>query len=157
LCRAIKSRNGLFWVIASSTRYTSKTIDDDKRTSQDLCGCLRQPTGVKHYVHKIEPIRYWQGLDVLARPNQCRCLSPSFLLHPLDFIRPEEAKCLAFFPGMDLGIDVKLAVLDNTIAELKRYHDIVAMDQHAAAILESGGLRDIPTTPLHAKPAQSLS
>ena len=34
--------------------------------------------------------------------------------HPLDFIRLGEAKCLVFFPGMDLGIDVKLAMLENT-------------------------------------------
>jgi hypothetical protein len=89
----------------------------------------------------------------------CRAfaIEPSFLLHPLDFIGAGEVRDLAFFPGMNLGLDVKLAVLDSTIAELKRNHDIVAMDEHAAAIIESGGLREVPTTPLQSEPAQSFS
>ena len=123
------------------------------------CPLLRTPFHPSYliYVTRYSPAAarlYAKTAFTLCRVFE---IEPSFLLHPLDFIGAGEVKGLAFFPGMDLGIDVKLAVLDNTIAELKRYHDIVAMDQHAAAILQSGGLRDIPTTPLHAKPAQSLS
>jgi peptidoglycan/xylan/chitin deacetylase (PgdA/CDA1 family) len=123
------------------------------------CPLLRTPFHPSYliYVARFSPA----VARLYARTGFTLChafaIEPSFLLHPLDFIGAGEVKSLAFFPGMDLGIDQKLAVLESTIAELKRHHDIVAMDEHAAAILKNGGLREIPTTTLQAQPAQSLS
>lgn len=61
--------------------------------------------------------------------------APSFLLHPLDLIGPEQAPELAFFPGMDLGVAHKQAVFDRVIGEIRRWFTPVAMNQYAGHVL----------------------
>lgn len=57
-------------------------------------------------------------------------VTPSFLLHPLDFIGPSEAPELAFFPGMDLVLERKLAVADSAIRAIQEKFSAVPMSQH---------------------------
>jgi peptidoglycan/xylan/chitin deacetylase (PgdA/CDA1 family) len=59
-------------------------------------------------------------------------VSPSFLLHPLDFLGPDEAPELAFFPGMKMSAAEKLALADKTFAALGDRFTLVSMRQHAS-------------------------
>lgn len=63
---------------------------------------------------------------------------PSILLHPLDFLGPSDAPKLAFFPGMDLPLQVKLEIVSSELAALARQFEIVTMEQHAARIEARG-------------------
>lgn len=59
-------------------------------------------------------------------------VSPSFLLHPLDFLGRDEAPELAFFPGMGMSVEQKLAVADRSLAALMARFRPVCMAEHAA-------------------------
>jgi len=60
-----------------------------------------------------------------------RKVEPSFLLHPLDFAAPEDAPELAFFPGMKLSLEHKLAIADSTIRVLRNTYELTTMSAHA--------------------------
>jgi hypothetical protein len=77
-------------------------------------------------------------------------IEPSFLIHPLDLLGPEQAPELAFFPAMDLSSDRKRAVFDTVLGELGRHFRLVPLGEHAGAILE----RDLP---VHAVPEVRLA
>jgi hypothetical protein len=59
-------------------------------------------------------------------------VSPSFLLHPLDFLGPDESPELAFFPGMKMSAEEKLGLAHKTFAALARNFSLVSMRDHAA-------------------------
>ncbi len=60
--------------------------------------------------------------------------APSFLLHPLDLIGGDQARELAFFPGMEVASDRKLEVFDEVMSTLAEHFELVDMRTHAAAI-----------------------
>jgi hypothetical protein len=62
-------------------------------------------------------------------------VTPSFLLHPLDFLGCDRVKELAFFPGMDLPTSAKLEFLDAGIERLKSSFEVVTLEEHARAVL----------------------
>jgi hypothetical protein len=57
---------------------------------------------------------------------------PSFLLHPLDFLGPNEAPELRFFPGMTQSLETKLELAEFAIRNLARRYRILAMEDFAA-------------------------
>ena len=63
--------------------------------------------------------------------------SPSFLLHPLDFIGGDEVKGLDFFPGMDLRRDRKIDIFKSTIRNLRKAFSLTNMSTHAQSIVDS--------------------
>lgn len=69
--------------------------------------------------------------------------TPSFLLHPLDFLDREQVPELAFFPGMDLGEQRKLELFDKVIRILSKSYRLVNMSTHANAYLGSDNLKVI--------------
>jgi peptidoglycan-N-acetylglucosamine deacetylase len=70
-----------------------------------------------------------------------RGVAPSFLLHPLDFLGPEEAPELSFFPGMSLPLERKLKVADSALAAISKHFRVLPMEGHVAgATLDSAGL-----------------
>lgn len=73
----------------------------------------------------------------------CRLLdvSPSYLLHPLDFLGLGEAPELAFFPGMSLPLDRKRRVLDGVFDTLTSHFEPVTVGQHAAREATSSRMR----------------
>ncbi len=71
---------------------------------------------------------------------------PSFLLHPLDLLGPEQAPQLAFFPGMDLSASRKLELFQRVLRELARRFDLVPLSEHARRAL--GG--PLPVRPCRA-------
>lgn len=62
---------------------------------------------------------------------------PSLLLHPLDFLGNEDDRDLAFFPGMQLRREAKLALLSATLADLQRGYEVVTMRTHAQKVAQS--------------------
>lgn len=68
-------------------------------------------------------------------------IRPSLLLHPLDFLGPEDAKELAFFPGMGLPAAEKLTLLSEVFEDLLKKFSPVTMLEHAADVAESKNLR----------------
>lgn len=70
-----------------------------------------------------------------------RGVAPSFLLHPLDFVGPDEAPELSFFPGMSLPLERKLKVADMALAAIAKHFRMLPMQGHVAGTaLESAGL-----------------
>lgn len=56
---------------------------------------------------------------------------PSILLHPLDFMGREDSAELAFFPGMDLARDHKLAIVADLFGILLAGREAITMGEHA--------------------------
>lgn len=83
---------------------------------------------------------YWKLALLLCRMTGTE---PSLLLHPLDFLGREDEVGLDFFPGMSLGIDHKLAVVDEILGSLSDQYSVVNMREHARTIKQraQGGLR----------------
>jgi peptidoglycan/xylan/chitin deacetylase (PgdA/CDA1 family) len=69
--------------------------------------------------------------------------NPSLLLHPLDFLGREDCPALAFFPGMDLARDEKLAIVSDLFAILMASHETVTMGEHARRA--AAGRKALPT------------
>ena len=80
-----------------------------------------------------------------AALNLCRTLgvTPSILLHPLDFLGCDDLDNLSFFPGMKLPAGRKLAILDRLIGDLAREFVVVPMNEYAEAIEAAGDLRSL--------------
>lgn len=70
-------------------------------------------------------------------------VQPSILLHPLDFLGCDDVKELAFFPGMQMTGDRKVAIVQEMIELMRSSFTIVAMKQHAEAIKQTGGLTSV--------------
>lgn len=79
-------------------------------------------------------------LETALRMCRLTGTEPSFLLHPLDLLGPEQAPPLAFFPGMDLSSERKRGVFDRVLKTLARQFRLVDMSEHARRALE----RDLP-------------
>lgn len=71
---------------------------------------------------------------------------PSVLLHPLDFLGREDVRELAFFPGMDLPRDAKLALVSESLQRLADRYRLVTMREHADSLLQAGRLRTMLLT-----------
>jgi hypothetical protein len=56
---------------------------------------------------------------------------PSILLHPLDFMGREDCATLAFFPGMDIARERKLAIVAELFDILAAERELVTMGEHA--------------------------
>ena len=59
-------------------------------------------------------------------------VEPSFLLHPLDVLGPEQAPQLAFFPGMDVPGSVEARAGPGGASDAGRAIHAVTMSAHAA-------------------------
>lgn len=78
-------------------------------------------------------------------------VTPSILLHPLDFLGGEEVTGVASFPGMRLNRPSKLSVLEDCLDTLQAERNVVSLDE-LAAIASAGGdlpILDWPSLPLH--------
>ena len=71
--------------------------------------------------------------------NLCRITgtSPSFLLHPLDFISNDEVEGLEFFPGMNLKRNIKTGIFNTVIRYLRKSFYLKNMSIHAQSMVDS--------------------
>ena len=92
-----------------------------------------------HYLSSFSPAAassYWSMALWLYEFNR---VSPSFLLHPLDFIGGDDEPDLRFFPGMKLESQYKLARLVKYLEMLKEKYQVIPMKDYAKLAL-SGDL-----------------
>ncbi len=88
------------------------------------------------YLSRISPalarFYFWVAMKL------CRFarISPSLLLHPLDFLGPEDLKELAFFPAMDLSADKKLKLVGNILEMYTQNFKVVPMKEHARIVAQ---------------------
>jgi len=59
-------------------------------------------------------------------------VAPSFLLHPLDFLAPDEGRELAFFPGMKQPLEAKLDLAAFAVKSLASRYSILPLEDFAA-------------------------
>lgn len=73
---------------------------------------------------------FWMAMKL------CRALgvSPSFLLHPLDFMGAEDDQDLAFFPAMNQAAEHKIQLLSDCMAMLTRQFKVITMQQFAQSV-----------------------
>ena len=96
---------------------------------------LRLPFHLSYllYLSGFAPILSRLYLSLAIGLCRLRGVEPSFLLHPLDFVAPDEAEELAFFPGMRLSLEHKLAVADVALRMLGKSYELKPMGAHVAA------------------------
>ena len=73
-------------------------------------------------------------------------VSPSILLHPLDFIGSDDLRDLDFFPGMDIELDRKLELVSEVIDILRKHYDIVTVAEHIDAVTQPCPKMKLQTT-----------
>lgn len=96
-------------------------------------------------------LAYWRSALAACRVAK---VEPSILMHPLDLIGADVAPELRFFPGMDVGSDVKRRLFLRALGMLRDGFDVVPMSVHADRIHASGQLRARTLrAPAHAMPA----
>ncbi len=61
-------------------------------------------------------------------------VQPSLLLHPLDFLSGDDIAELKFFPGMNMPLDKKLALVNGFLDTYTRSFDVVTMREHANSV-----------------------
>lgn len=73
----------------------------------------------------------------------CRLMnvSPSLLLHPLDFIGCDDVGELAFFPGMDMPADQKIAIVAESLDLMSRHFELLTVGGHVDSL--NGELRTL--------------
>ena len=89
------------------------------------------------YLHRFSPALmrgYLRSALALCRRAG---IAPSFLLHPLDVLGPEDAPQLAFFPGMDVPGRVKRTLVRDVLHALAERFTLVTMGAHATRALET--------------------
>jgi hypothetical protein len=77
-----------------------------------------------------------------------RCIEPSFLLHPLDFLGEEDEPTLRFFPGMRQPANRKLQLAGTLIDMIRDQFECVTMIEHVRKFRQrsaSLGPRRIPS------------
>ena len=69
-------------------------------------------------------------------------VSPSLLLHPLDFLGKDDNVGLDFFPAMDLASDCKLRLLGELLRIYCQTFQVVSVREHALSVTDA-----FPVTP----------
>jgi peptidoglycan/xylan/chitin deacetylase (PgdA/CDA1 family) len=68
---------------------------------------------------------------------------PSLLLHSLDFVGHEDIRELAFFPGMSLTAERKIAIVGEAVDRLASHFRLLTLEQHARESAAGGRLRAV--------------
>lgn len=71
-------------------------------------------------------------------------VSPSLLLHPLDFLGAGEVPEVAFFPAMNRPAEHKLREVAEHLAAFRERFQVVSVGEHADALLALAGRNGIP-------------
>jgi peptidoglycan/xylan/chitin deacetylase (PgdA/CDA1 family) len=97
---------------------------------------LRVPFHMSYLLYLSEYSRLAARAHLALSLLLCRMggVTPSFLLHPLDFLGCDAVRELAFFPGMDLPTAAKIEFLDAGLEKLKTSFEVVTLEQHARAV-----------------------
>jgi len=72
-------------------------------------------------------------LAAAIRLCRMRGVAPVMLLHPLDFLGPEDEPELSFFPGMKLGLAAKQALLVKLVEKMRAGFELATTGRQASA------------------------
>jgi hypothetical protein len=73
---------------------------------------------------------YWNMGVQLCRLNRC---APSLLLHPTEFLGLNDVPEMKTFPAMGIPVEKKIALVDYTLASMKKYWAVGTVSDHAYA------------------------
>ena len=79
-------------------------------------------------------LSYLQIAVIMCKANK---ISPSFLLHPLDFIGGDDEPGLSFFPGMNYNGKQKLQLFHLIMGKLTRDFQFLPMGKYADYLLSN--------------------
>ena len=89
------------------------------------------------YVLYLATVAPWVALPYFRSALlACRALgiSPSLLLHPLDFLDADDAPRLKFFPAMNMPLAKKLDVLERALEIYRELFEVVPVGVHADSV-----------------------
>jgi peptidoglycan-N-acetylglucosamine deacetylase len=94
---------------------------------------VKVPIHVSYVSHLARYSPRLARVYIEAALRACRAagVGPSLLLHPPDFLGPEDAPDLAFFPGMRTPAGVKLDVVHTYLTALTERFDVRPVGEHA--------------------------
>jgi len=96
-----------------------------------------------HYLSRFSKPLMSAYLGMAMKVCRLTQTSPSFLLHPLDFLGGDKVQELKFFPGMDLPTEEKVRTAVEVLTSLKKRFTLVNMSQHAGAVRNQTNLKTI--------------
>lgn len=110
---------------------------------------VKVPIHVSYVSHLARYSPRLAHLYVEAALRACRAtgLGPSLLLHPPDFLGPDDAPDLGFFPGMRTPAAVKLDVLHGYLTAMTRRFEVLPVGEHARELRHRAALRRIRPEP----------
>jgi peptidoglycan-N-acetylglucosamine deacetylase len=97
---------------------------------------LRTPFHLSYllYLGRTSEVLMRAYLETALAACRAAGLRPNFLLHPLDFLGPDEAPGLAFFPGMDLNRKTKLRLAGRALDVLSGRCDLLPLGAFVEAL-----------------------
>lgn len=97
---------------------------------------LRAPIHVSYlvYLGGYSPALAAAYFESALRLCRLSGAQPSLLLHSLDFVGHDDIRELAFFPGMSLPLERKLALVGDAVDRLTRHFRVLTMEQHAREV-----------------------
>ena len=100
---------------------------------------FKTPFHLSYLIYLTRFSKYLMIFYLKIAVNLCRITgtSPSFLLHPLDFLSNQEVEGLEFFPGMNLKRDIKTGIFTTVIQYLRKAFFLTDMSTHAKSIVDS--------------------
>ena len=106
---------------------------------------LRAPIHFSYlvYLGGISPALAAAYFESALRLCRLSGAQPSLLLHSLDFVGRDDLRELAFFPGMNLPLERKLAIVGDAVDRLARHFRVLTMEQHARAVADDPRTRRV--------------
>ena len=106
---------------------------------------IRVPFHQSYVVYLASYSRRMARTYLRASLAVCRTaeVGPSFLFHPLDWLTGQEVPELRFFPGMDLELETKLALLQSSITLLRESFGVETMAARSRQIGGSAWVREM--------------
>jgi len=106
---------------------------------------LRAPIHVSYlvYLGGFSPALASAYFESALRCCRLSGAQPSLLLHSLDFVGHDDVRELAFFPGMGLSLERKLAIVGDAVDRLARHFRVLTLERHAAEVAADARARRV--------------
>jgi protoporphyrinogen oxidase len=118
---------------------------------------VKVPIHVSYVLHLARYSPRLARLYVEAALRACRVagIAPSVLLHPVDFLGPDDVPDLGFFPGMQTPANVKRDLVNSYLSALTEDFDVRPVGEHAREVRLGAPLRRL--RPEFSEPTQPSS
>ena len=114
------------------------TVDGDELLEMPVTTFpgVKVPIHVSYVLHLAQYSPRVARLYIEAALRTCRAagIAPSVLLHPVDFLGPDDAPDLGFFPGMQTPAAVKRDLVHTYLTALTEHFDVRPVGEHAREV-----------------------